>query len=211
MLVMENEEEGTDLMKEKAAKLRATIGDNIKGLREDASKKRVSDGERKFTQEAFAEELTKAGYAVQPGQIGHVEVARKFPSLPLLVAIADYFATSLDFIAGRTKNQSSLAEIEEDLQTGGISGRLGEIYKRLSQDRQEEVYKFAQALDILQQQSNNGADGDTMRFVQAMLDAFEKRIGTKGIESALDELAGEFPELTAGLGSHLQPPKKKRG
>lgn len=148
---MEHKEEVPKTTKAIAAKLRSVIGGNIRDMREEVSRRRLSEGDKKFTQEVLARELTQSGHAVQAGQIGHVENATKFPSIPLLVALADFFGTSLDFIVGRTKNSSSLAAIDEDLQTGGISGRLGDVYKKLPLERQEEVYKFAEALNLIVQ------------------------------------------------------------
>lgn len=148
---MENKEEVPKTTKDIAASLRSVIGNNVRDMREEISRQRLSEGDKKFTQEVLARELAQSGYSVQSGQIGHVENATKFPSIPLLVALADFFGTSLDFIVGRTKNLSSIAAIDEDLQTGGISGRLGDIYKKLPLERQEEVYRFAEALNLIVQ------------------------------------------------------------
>lgn len=151
MFYMENKEEVPKTTKDIAASLRSVIGNNVRDMREEISRQRLSEGDKKFTQEVLARELAQSGYSVQSGQIGHVENATKFPSIPLLVALADFFGTSLDFIVGRTKNLSSIAAIDEDLQTGGISGRLGDIYKKLPLERQEEVYRFAEALNLIVQ------------------------------------------------------------
>jgi transcriptional regulator with XRE-family HTH domain len=209
-MTIEQDEETNEEQNQVAARLRGVIGANIADLREEVSRRRVADGEKKFSQADLAEALTKSGYNVKAGQIGHMESARKFPSLPLLVALADYFGTSLDFITGRTKNRSSIAEIDEDLQTGGISGRLGEIYKSLPAERQEEVYKFALAQQLIVQAEDEEPDEETIRFVHAMLGSFEKRLGTKAIEATLEDLVREFPLLRPRLGGALQAFKKKR-
>lgn len=128
------------------AKLRKVVGARVSELRQERER-----AEGKFSQNDLAAALTQAGQKIQQSQIGHIEAGRRLPSLELLYAVAELFDTSLDFLTGRTKLSSSIAAIEEDLQTGGISGRLGEIYKGLRVDKQEEVYQFADALRIIAQ------------------------------------------------------------
>lgn len=187
--------------------LRKVIGERVKKLRESAARQK---GEG-LSQADLAKELTEAGCPITQSAIGHIEVGRKLPSLPVLVALANYFDTSLDYIVGRTDNESSLAAIEEDLQTGGTSGRLGEIYRRLSPARREEVYNFALALEMVDEQIDGDTDREITRYVGAMLDAFEKRIGARGIESVLDELGREFPDLSIAPINLGEFRKKKRG
>lgn len=127
-------------------KLRLAIGERVAGLRINREKR-----EGKFSQNDLAIALKEIGQDVQQGQIGHIEAGRRLPSIELLYALAEYFETSLDYLTGRTKLASSIAVIDEDLQTGGISGRLGEIYKALPLDKQIEIFQFAEALRTIQQ------------------------------------------------------------
>jgi transcriptional regulator with XRE-family HTH domain len=186
--------------KEMTDELMRIIGARTKELREKSSEP--------LSQEELAAALRGKGQKVEQAQIGHIEAGRRLPSVQVLVALADYFDTSLDYIAGRTGNQSSIAAIDEDLQTGGISGRLGEIYRLLPPNRQQDVYKFAESLQALAFQEQ-ASESEVQRFVHAMLNAFERRLGNQTIEVVLDELAREFPALTAGLDVSTQPRKKK--
>lgn len=143
-----------DCMEKKKAKnpltaqLKHAIGARIADSRIHREK-----AEGKFSQNDLAAALRELGQDVQQGQIGHIEAGRRLPSIELLYALAEYFETSLDYLTGRTKLASPIAVIDEDLQTGGISGRLGEIYKALPLDRQIEVYQFAEALYTIQQRN----------------------------------------------------------
>jgi transcriptional regulator with XRE-family HTH domain len=122
--------------------LKRVIGERVLAQREEIEKR----GGKSFSQEELAAKITESGIPVTQGQIGHLESARRLPSVQLLVALADYFDTSVDYLTGRAQNSSSIAAIDEDLQTGGISGRLGDIYKTLPPDKKEEVFRFAAAL-----------------------------------------------------------------
>lgn len=203
---MENniEEEPID---HSAADLRAKIGSTIRELREDASRQRVRDGAGKFTLDLLATELTKNGHKVTSGQLGHVETGRKFPSLPLLLALADYFDTSLDFILGRTTNQSSIADIEEDLQTGGVSGRFAETFKRLPQHRRQEVINFAKFL-LSQDDDEDRKKKPASAFDEwvSTTEVLVRRHGTNGEDSFAALLSSERPDLADALGI---PSKKK--
>lgn len=182
--------------------LKRIIGQRVEALRKEAGEV--------LSQEELASRLRDHGLKVQQAQIGHIESGTRLPSVPLFVALADHFDTSLDYIAGRTKNESSIAAIEEDLQSGGISGRLGEIYRKLPMHRQQDVYKFAEALQTLSHHEKGGAgDDETRKFVHAMLMVFERRLGAKAIEATLDELAREFPDLASDLDGFSQPRKEK--
>lgn len=127
-------------------KLKRVVGARVLALREDRER-----AEGKFSQNDLAVVLQAMGQSVKQSQIGHIEAGRRLPSVELLYALAECFDTSLDFLAGRTKESSSIAAIEEDLQTGGISGRLGEMYKSLPAEKQAQVYEFAEALHIIEQ------------------------------------------------------------
>lgn len=203
LVVMEDQNNLENTQDAMTEKLKSVIGARVKHLREKA--------QEVLSQEELAKELQAKGTKVQQGQIGHIEKGTRLPSVPVFLAIADFYETSLDYVAGRTKNSSSLAAIEEDLQTGGISGRLGDIYKSLPINRQQDVYKFAEALQTiaLQEQSDED-DAEVQRFIHAMIDAFERRIGTPAIESVLDELARDFPQLATDLDVLPQSRKKKK-
>ena len=134
----------------------------------------------------------ETGVAVEQGQIGHIEVGKRFPSAQLLVALADFFGTSIDYLVGRTERDSSIAAIEEDLQTGGISGRLGDIYKTLPPDKQEEVFKFAEALALISKRNEKKVPtlfplplNQLQRMeaiLQRMFDSVERTMGTEARE-----------------------------
>lgn len=184
--------------------LKRIIGARVKKLREE-------NKDESLSQDELAKALRQHGIKVEKAQIGHIEAGRRLPSVEVLLGIADYYATSIDYLTGRTCNPSSLETIDEDLQTGGVSGRLGAIYKGLPKERQEEVYKFAQAQELLAQK-DDAPNTETSRFVRALLNSFERRLGRKGVKSALNELSAEFPELTSGFGGdESEPPKKKSG
>lgn len=188
--------------------LKRTIGERVRALREEEAK-RTTGG---FSQYDLADALTAAGCQISQGMIGHIEIGRKLPSLQTFVALAEYFGTSLDFLAGRTTNPSSIAAIDEDLQTGGISGRLGAIYKALPADQKNQVYHFAEALNAVAQHAGDTQETVTNeRFVSALLDAFQRRMGLSGVEAVIDELAREFPHLALDTPALLKFRKKKRG
>src|SRR5687767_1556254 len=105
-------------------RLKRVVGIRVAELREERER-----AEGKFSQNDLAATLRTTGQKIQQGQIGHIEAGRRLPSTELLYALAECFDTSLDYLTGRTKLPSSIAAIEEDLQTGGISGRLGEVTK----------------------------------------------------------------------------------
>lgn len=130
-------------------KLKRNVGARVLELREERDR-----AEGKLSQNDLALVLQKMGQKVKQSQIGHIEAGRRLPSVELLYSLAETFGTSLDYLTGRTKLSSSIAAIEEDLQTGGISGRLGEIYKSLPTERQAEVYQFAEALHVIVQREN---------------------------------------------------------
>src|SRR5690349_10907052 len=78
--------------------LRFEIGSNLRFLRDEESKRRVVAGEEKLTLAVMAKELRERGHSVTDGQLGHIESARRFPSMSLLLTLADYYQTSLDYI-----------------------------------------------------------------------------------------------------------------
>ncbi len=127
--------------------LKKIIGERVKIQREDIERRTGED----LSQTKLAKKVKDMGARVAQGQIGHIEVGKRFPSVPVFVALAEYFDTSLDYLAGRTIRESSISAIDEDLQTGGISGRLGDIYRTLPPNKQEEVFKFAEALAVITQ------------------------------------------------------------
>lgn len=182
--------------------LKRTIGARVKNLREH-----LPDT---TSQEDLARELSASGHDVTQAQIGHIEAARRLPSVELFVALAEYFGTSLDYMAGRTELQSSLAAIEEDLQTGGISGRLGETYRALPAERQAEVYWFAQAQGLLAQNEMgilpNGTRASASRFgeslpsvganqkaIGAIFAVMKKRMAQEDVNEIVDEVLALVP------------------
>ncbi len=205
-------------------KLKKVIGARAKYLRES-----LSDP---TTQDELAQKLTDQGYyEVTQGQIGHIEAARRLPSVELFVALAEFFGTSLDYIAGRTDNQSSLADIEEDLQTGGVSGRLGDTYKALPAKRQEEVYKFAKAQEILAQAENGALSSskpssvskegtlystDGTNSIGPIFAVMKKRMRQEDINEIIDEVLEIVPAwhdliIQYRESSSKKPPSKKSG
>lgn len=161
-------------------KLKRTVGARVAELRQARER-----AEGKFSQNDLAAALRKTNQKVQQSQIGHIEAGRRLPSMELLYSMAEIFDTSLDFLTGRTELSSSIAAIDEDLQTGGISGRLGEIYKSLPVDKQGEVYQFADALRIIAQrdaltQSPSSQPTENQRRranVLAILESIERNLG----------------------------------
>lgn len=161
-------------------KLKRLVSTRVAELRQAREK-----AEGKFSQNDLAAALRKLDQKVQQSQIGHIEAGRRLPSTELLYSLAEMFDTSLDYLTGRTELSSSIAVIEEDLQTGGISGRLGEIYKNLPVDRQDEVYQFADALRIIAQrdalmQSPSSLPTESQRRranVFAILESIERNLG----------------------------------
>lgn len=179
--------------------LRKTIGSRLKELRENASEP--------ISQDRLAEELRARGTKVEQAQIGHIEAGRRLPSVQLIIALADYYATSLDFLAGRTDNASSIEDIEEDLQTGGVSGQLGDIYRSLSAARRDEVYRFVLAQEILERTNsqfstslnNSGSLRDSelssgRKAINAIFSVMQRRMAQDEINEIIDEVLEEVPE-----------------
>lgn len=167
--------------------LAKTIGERVKKLR---------DEELKISQEDLARQLGDFGREVTQGQIGHIESGRKLPSIPLLVAMVRKFETSSDYLLGLTDNQLSPADIEEELRTGGLGGRLGEIFGQLPADKRQQVATFAEALLIVERQGRDGEELDEdHRRMGALLNVLERRVGKERAEQVLEDLALMFPGL----------------
>lgn len=172
------------------AKLKKVVAARVTDLRQERER-----AEGKFSQNDLAATLAATGIKIQQSQVGHIEAGRRLPSLEVIYALAELFGTSIDYITGRTKQQSSIAAIEEDLQTGGISGRLGEIYKSLPINRQEEVYQFADALRIISQsevlaRGPSALPTESQRRranVAAILESIERNLG-RDMRTEVEEL-----------------------
>jgi transcriptional regulator with XRE-family HTH domain len=170
-------------------KLGLILGDRIRELRSELG----------YTQQDVADKVAMYGIDVGQSQIGHIEKGRKLPSVTLLLAVAELLGTSADYLLGRSHSSLSPAELEEEIRTGGVGGRLGEVWRHLPAELQTQVFQFAEAL--LAMQKHKQARQDTARdsqFLAALLDALERNMGHEALESVLDALAPSYPEFTTG-------------
>lgn len=94
--------------------------------------------ERNKTQEELALALNSERYIVSNWEQGRTE-----PSIGQLIALADYFEVSIDYLTGRA-NDLGIVEITTDLTQ--FQTNLLKVVDKLSRDDQFQVLGFAQAL-----------------------------------------------------------------
>lgn len=188
----------TELETRPANELAITIGERVKDLREKVAKQLNG----KYSQEKLASELVEiledgtVSPLVTRAMVGHIETGRKLPSTEVLFALADHFDTTVEYLRGRTELRSSMAAIEEDLQTGGISGRLSEIYKKLPSERQNELYEFAEALFAMAQKEQDDIQRaeEDVAALEAVTTVIARRYGDEARDDILAHLARTNPK-----------------
>lgn len=170
--------------------LKQTISKRLKKLREDADATQA---------EVLADLKNRLGVELTQGHLSSLERPNldKLPSLELLVALASVYETSVDYILGRTDNSMSPADIEEELQTGGLGGRIGDVFGELAPSQRQQVLDFATALLTIQKTQQPAMDGETRDLLRKRIDIAVRRGGLQTAEKLLDRLAREFPELLA--------------
>jgi transcriptional regulator with XRE-family HTH domain len=187
----------TELETQEANEIAVTIGERVKELREKVAKQ--ING--KYSQEKLASEIVvidengNTKPLVTRAMMGHIETGRKLPSTEVLFALADHFDTTVEYLRGKTEICSSMAAIEEDLLTGGISGRLSELYKKLPSERQRELYEFAEALHKVAQKEQDDAQRaeDDVAALEAVTTVIARRYGEDARDEILAHLARTNP------------------
>lgn len=149
------------------------------------------------------------GMDIVPSHLSNIEGDNdKLPSLPLLVALLNIYGGSAEYALGRSENPMSPTDIEEELNAGGIGGRLRDVYDRLPVVQQAQVYSFAEALWFAEQQRTRPETPEDVGILGDLLNGIEQRRGRAGMEQVLSVLAERFPGL--GLTWHVAPVRRGR-
>lgn len=122
----------------------ARFGDILSELRRD----------KNLTQKLLAEIIY-----VTPGTISNYENNTHFPHVEKLLALADYFDVSLDYLLGRTNSPLPLDVFSEKIFPETTVGEFIEIIKRLPADKRKAiqiVIKDMQTSAFLKQYSKKG-------------------------------------------------------
>ena len=98
----------------------ASFGELLAELRQD----------KKLTQDQLAKELF-----VTAGTISNYENSVHFPDVEKLLAIADYFNVTTDYLLGRSSCNLPLDVLDEQLFSGITAGNLIEDFRNLPADR----------------------------------------------------------------------------
>lgn len=111
------------------------VGERLKELRQQMG----------MTQPDAMEALERKGVTIAQSHMSNLENGTKLPSLPLLAALAQVYETSVDYLLGLTDNQLSARDMERELRTGGVSGRIGQIMADLSDKARSDLLAIAEA------------------------------------------------------------------
>ena len=98
--------------------------------------------------------LRKIGDAVgsSPQTLGNFENANKSPSLKMVMALADFFGVSVDYLLGRTNNPS-LADREKTTEASGpASSDQENFYDALNGLRKKDIDKAMSYVAFLREQ-----------------------------------------------------------
>lgn len=111
----------------------AQFGDPLAELRQD----------KKLTQK----QLAKIIY-VTPGTICNYENNVRYPDVEKLVALADYFDVTVDYLLGRSNANLSPSVFDEAISSGKTVGAFIQDFKELSPERQQILLQVMQDMKI---------------------------------------------------------------
>jgi transcriptional regulator with XRE-family HTH domain len=172
------------------------LAERLRALREEAG----------WTQEQLAEQLTAMGLPLTQSQVGHIEKKRRMPSIEVLAGLARAFDTSVDYLLGRTENQLSPEDVEEELAAGGIGGQFERVMARLSHARRSQVVEYASYLAMLDQVSQEQISN--LQALRAVMNVMQRSLPPAVLAQFWTEFAVQFPSLAGVLEGSM--PEQKR-
>jgi transcriptional regulator with XRE-family HTH domain len=170
------------------------IGNRIRSLREGMG----------FTQADLSRQLEmRFGVSVRQNHISNIESGdgKRLPSIPVLIGIAEALETSTDYLLGLTDNQLSAADIDRELATGGLGGRLGDILADLTDDQRQQLLHVGEAMQARNEMDHvRGLVADfqaDLTELDALADALAVVLGPEAAEllvTAFVEMHGALPK-----------------
>lgn len=85
---------------------------------------------------------------VSSGTISNYEKSIHYPDIEKLIALADYFDVSVDYLLGRSSSKLSPDVFAQPISTGNTVGDFVEKVQRLSSDRKQALCLIATDMEI---------------------------------------------------------------
>jgi transcriptional regulator with XRE-family HTH domain len=139
--------------------------DNVLGERAKELRQQLG-----MTQGDVVEALARRGIEVKQAHVSNIESGARLPSFEVVIGLADVYETSVDYLVGVTDNALSARDMERELQSGGVAGRLGQLLGSMSDRARNELLSIAEAF-----------------VYQEMMDIVLSRIEELGGDAALHE------------------------
>jgi transcriptional regulator with XRE-family HTH domain len=164
--------------------MRTGLGMNIKQLRKD----------RSLSQDAFASLLRKAtGEDVSQGHISAIERGAKLPSVPLLIAMADFFEVSIDVLVGRPEYEKIA---DEELYFSEEAEEAARSIDAMTPERRQDALAVVRAL-----MPHDGGQIPKARQWDLIINAIYDEHGEAGVRAIEQKLNAARRELSSGRDS----------
>ena len=125
-----------------------------------------------MTQADVVNELKRShNITIRQNHVSNIESGAKYPSLPLLAALAQVYETSVDYLLGVTENPMATRDLEYEARTSGVSGRIGQLMARMSDRSRNDLLAIAELL-----------------VQREMMNTVLRKVGELGGDAALHEM-----------------------